>query len=150
MEIFPNVCSHTLSNISPSVSDVSEMSSDLNTPSTRTLSISPSVTFEFVPKTNQPEEDSPVSPLRKTRGFFRTCSSNSLHVLLNEVVLPVHSVDYMKILPPPTTIYLKTVEGNFVQKHVFMNNEGDRYILDENTNRVYLQDIKGLYRYNSA
>lgn len=152
MEIVPDVSSHMV-NITPfasQISEISSMPSTPNTPSSCTPNISPSETLEPVPKKNEPEDEGPVTPHRKTRGFFRTCSSNSLHILLNEVVLPVHTVDYMKILPPPTTIYLKTVEGDFVQKRVFMNKKGDRYIIDENYNRVYLQDIRGLYRYNSA
>lgn len=149
MEIVPNVSSHTL-DITPSASDVSDMSSTSSILVDSENSWVKTNDKSIVPKTIQPVEEGPVSPLRKTRGFFRTYSSNSLHILLSEVVLPVYSADYMKILPPPSTIYLKTVEGTFVQKHVFMNEDGDRYIIDENSSRVYLQDIKGLYRYNSA
>jgi hypothetical protein len=160
MEIVTDVYSHMVS-ITPCASNTTEMPSIPSTPSTPSTPNTPSSELEresswsdicdgIVPKTDQPVDEGPLSPRRKTRGFFRTCSSNSLHILLNEVVLPVHSVDYMKILPPPSLIYLKTVEGNCLQKHVFMNEEGDRYIIDKNSARVYLQDIKGLYRYNSA
>ena len=106
--------------------------------------------YPFMIKNNEPDNDEPVSPVRKTRGYFRTCSSNSLHILLNEVVLPVYCADHMKILPPPTTIYMKTVTGDFVQKKVFMNKQGERYIFGDDLARIYLQDIKGLYRYNST
>jgi hypothetical protein len=104
----------------------------------------------IAPKAEQVDEIEPVSPIRKTRGFFRTYSSNSLHYILNEVVIPTHSVDYMKILPPPTYIYLKTVTGEYVYKQVYLNKKGDRYIISDDSIKTYLQDIKGLYRYNSA
>jgi hypothetical protein len=106
--------------------------------------------YPFRVKKHEPEHEEPTSTPRTTRGYFRTCSSNSLHMLLNEVVLPVHCVDHMKILPPPTRIYMKTVSGEFVQKQVYMNGKGERYIFDDQTAKVYLQDIKGLYRYNST
>ena len=106
--------------------------------------------YPFMIKKLEPEEDEPIYLHRKRRGYFRTCSSNSLHILLNEVVLPVHCVDHMKILPPPTFIYMKTIVGGFVQKQVYMNGKGERYIFDDEMTRVYLQDIKGLYRYNST
>ena len=106
--------------------------------------------YPFAIKKHEPEHDEPKSPLRKTRGYFRTCSSNSLHILLNEVVLPVQYVEHMKILPPPNFIYLKTVTGEFVHKQVYMSGKGERYIFDDELAKVYLQNIRGLYRYNSA
>jgi hypothetical protein len=105
--------------------------------------------YPFMIKKHEPEECEP-SLHRKRRGYFRTCSSNSLHILLNEVVLPIHCVEHMKILPPPTFIYIKTIAGGFIQKQVYMNGKGERYIFDDEMARVYLQDIKGLYRYNST
>jgi hypothetical protein len=106
--------------------------------------------YPFAMKKQEPEQDVPVCPLKKTRGYFRTCSSNSLHILLNEVVIPVQYIEHMKILPPPNFIYLKTVAGEFVHKQVYMNAKGERYIFDDELAKVYLQNIRGLYRYNSA
>lgn len=104
----------------------------------------------YMSQTQEPLIDEPVLPVRKSRSFFRTCSSGTLHKLLNEVVLPTYSLDYMKILPPPTYIYMQTVKGDYIYKQVFMNKKGNRYIIDERYAKTYLQDIKGLYRYDSA
>jgi hypothetical protein len=106
--------------------------------------------YPFAMKKHEPGNDEPTCPLRKTRGYFRTCSSNSLHILLNEVVLPVQCIEHMKILPPPNFIYLKTVAGECVHKQVYMNGKGERYIFNDELAKVYLQDIRGLYRYNST
>lgn len=101
-----------------------------------------------IPKKKEPIECEPVPP-RRARGFFRTYSSGSLHHILNEVVIPPHAIDYLKILPPPSFIYMKTVEGKLVKKHVFSNKYGDRYIYNDECQKVFLQDIRGLYRYDT-
>lgn len=95
----------------------------------------------FIPKTKEPIECEPVPP-RKTRRFFRTYSTGSLY-------LPSYAIDYLKTLPPPSYIYMMTIDGKHVKQHVYMSKEGERFIINDECQKVYLQDMKGLYRYDT-
>jgi hypothetical protein len=153
MDCKDNVMSHVVT-ITPTESFAPSPSlslcSSINTEFSMDIPISEHSEQEFsIPQKEEPTHDEPVPPLQKQRGFFQTCSSGSLHHLLNEVVVAPQLTDHLKILPPPSFIYLKTVNGQYTYKHVLMTEKGDRYIMDDENSKVYLQDIKGLYRYNT-
>jgi hypothetical protein len=125
---------------------ISEISKENSNSCTSATNIPNRVSTQFVDECKpQPLEDQHIQPrhLRRTHSSFS--SLNNLHFIQHEVVVrPSSIVDYMDTLPPPKYVYLSDDKCC----EVFMNKKGNRYIKMKGK-RVFLQDIKGSYRYPS-